>query len=141
MNSFILQIASRYVKWLLLLFAVIALLRGHNLPGGGFIGGLLAGLSLVYEGLAFSAERARRNLRVSPEGYVATGLSCILLSVLPGVFTSGSIMEGRWITLFEVFGREIKMGSPLLFDVGIFFGVIGITLLFFFSLKQEGTWK
>jgi multicomponent Na+:H+ antiporter subunit B len=46
MNSTILQIADRYVRWLLLLFALIALLRGHDYRGGGFIAGLLAGLSV-----------------------------------------------------------------------------------------------
>ncbi len=141
MNSTILQIASRYVKSLLLLAAVIALIRGHNFPGGGFIGGLLAGLSIVYESLAFSPELARRKLRFSPERYVAAGLGSILVSIFPGVIAGGNIMEGVWVTIPLLFEQELKLGTPLLFDVGVFFVVIGVTLLFFFSLKQEESWK
>ena len=39
MNSVILQIASKYLRFLLIIFALLALFRGHNQPGGGFIGG------------------------------------------------------------------------------------------------------
>ena len=49
MNAVLLQIATKYVKWILLVFALIALFRGHNYPGGGFIGGLLVGLSVVFQ--------------------------------------------------------------------------------------------
>lgn len=137
MNSVILQIASRYVRWLLLIFAVIALLRGHNYPGGGFIGGLLAGLSIVFEGFAYSPGYARDTLKISPSGFVATGLILILSSFLPGVLAGEELMTGIWVTLPSLFGRQIKLGTPLLFDTGIFLAVIGITLLFFFSLKLE----
>ncbi|HER08350.1 MAG TPA: Na(+)/H(+) antiporter subunit B [Bacteroides sp.] len=141
MNSIILQIASRYVRWLLLIFAVIALLRGHNYPGGGFIGGLLAGLSIVFEGFAYSPRYALDKLKFSPAGFIATGLILIMASFLPGVLTGGKLMTGTWVSLPFLFDWEVKLGTPLLFDTGIFFAVTGVTLLFFFSLKQDKQWK
>ena len=141
MNSIILQIASRYVRWLLLIFAVIALLRGHNYPGGGFIGGLLAGLSIVFEGFAHSPGYARDQLRISPPGFIATGLILILASFFPAVLKGENLMTGTWVSLPMIFDWELKFGTPLLFDAGIFFAVIGVTLLFFFSLRQETQWR
>lgn len=141
MNSIILQIASRYVRWLLLIFAVVALLRGHHLPGGGFIGGLLAGLSMVFEGFAYSPGYAREHMRISPPGFIATGLILVLASFCPGMLTGEELMTGAWVSLPFPFGREIKLGTPLLFDTGIFFAVVGVTLSFFLTLKKETQWK
>jgi len=137
MNSIILQIASRYVRAILLFFAVVALLRGHNHPGGGFIGGLLAGLSIVFQGFAYSAGYARKRTIISTGGFLALGLGLIILSLLPATLGQESLMKGAWVTVTLFSDWELKLGSPLLFDTGVFFAVIGVTVLFFFSLKRE----
>lgn len=53
MDSIILRTAARYLMPLFLLFSVIILLRGHNAPGGGFIGGLLAAGAFVFYAIAY----------------------------------------------------------------------------------------
>jgi len=136
MNSAILQIAQRYIRFLMLLFAMIALLRGHNHPGGGFIAGLLAGLSLVLKGFAYDIELVAREMKVSPSGYIALGLMLILLSTLPSMVDGMSFMKGYWIQLELPLGGDLKLGTPLLFDTGVFFGVIGVCTMFFYSSKQ-----
>jgi len=136
MNTVILQIAQRYVRALLLLFAIIALLRGHNHPGGGFIGGLLAGMSIVLKGFAFDIERVRASLKISPQAYIAAGLIIIVASFLPSIFAGEEFMKGLWLIISLPFGNELKLGTPLVFDIGVFFAVIGVTLLFLFSLKR-----
>lgn len=57
MNSRILNIAQKYLKILFVVFGVLILLRGHNYPGGGFIGGLLASLAYVFQGLLKGADK------------------------------------------------------------------------------------
>lgn len=137
MNSEILQIAARYLRWILITFAVIALFRGHNNPGGGFIGGLLAGLAIVYRGFAFNAFQVKEELKDRPEKYIAVGLSAIMLSFLPSVLLNKTLMTGIWITIPVPFTEGLKLGTPFLFDIGVFFGVIGVTLMFIFSLTQK----
>jgi multicomponent Na+:H+ antiporter subunit B len=137
MNSAILQIASRYLKWILIVFAVLALLRGHNHPGGGFIGGLLAGLAIVYRGFAFNAFQLKEEMKDRPEKYIALGLAIILLSFVPSLIENATLMTGIWITIPLPFGEGLKLGSPFLFDIGVFFTVIGVTLMFVFSLTQK----
>lgn len=137
MNSIILQIAARYLKWILIVFAVLALYRGHNHPGGGFIGGLMAGLAIVYRGFAFNAFQIKEELKDRPERYIALGLSTILLSFVPSLIKNATLMTGIWISVPLPFGEELKLGTPFLFDIGVFFTVIGVTLMFVFSLTQK----
>jgi len=136
MNTVILQAAQRLVRVLLLLFAVVALLRGHNHPGGGFIGGLLAGMSIVLKGFAFDIVSVRASLRISPQAYIAIGLVIIVASFLPSIITGEEFMKGLWFVISLPFGNELKLGTPLVFDIGVFFVVIGVTLLFLFSLQK-----
>ena len=137
MNSFILQIAAKHIRWLMLLFAIIALFRGHNYPGGGFIGGLIAALGIMFSGFAYNSKKARNMLRIQPEVYIAMGLMMSLLSILPSVIKKTTLMTAIWLQLpLPVLG-DLKLGTPLLFDIGVFFTVIGVTILFFFSLTQK----
>lgn len=136
MNSIILQIAAKYIKALLILFAVIALLRGHNYPGGGFIGGLLAALSVIYYGFAFNAKQVRAKLKIKPDNYMAVGLFLVVLSFIPSVLNHLELMQGVWLKLQIPVLGELKLGTPFLFDIGVFLTVIGVTFLFFFSLTK-----
>lgn len=137
MNSVVLQIAAKYLKWLLIVFAVLALLRGHNNPGGGFIGGLMAGLAIVYRGFAYNAFQVKEELQDRPGYYIGAGLFAIFLSFLPSLFVGKPIMTGLWVKIPFPVGESIKLGTPFLFDIGVFFAVIGVTLLFVFSLTQK----
>lgn len=136
MNSVILQLATPYVRTLLVFFAFVALLRGHNNPGGGFIGGLLAALAIVFYSFAFDWREVQKNLLIKPEGYVTLGLAFVLSSFLPSLFKSQVLMQGVWISIPMGVLGELELGSPLLFDTGVFMAVIGVTLMFFFTLTN-----
>ncbi len=137
MNSVILQLAAKYLKWLLIVFAVFALFRGHNDPGGGFIGGLMAGLAIVYRGFAYNAFEVKEALINRPERYIGIGLLAVLLSFVPSLLKNETLMTGLWMKIPNPLGEDIKLGTPFLFDLGVFFTVIGVTLLFIFSLTQK----
>lgn len=141
MNSVLLQIATKYVKWILLVFAVIALIRGHNSPGGGFIGGLLVGLSVIFEKLVDTTKNINSKLWLQPEGYISLGLLFIILSTLPGIFLKQYFMAGVWTSIPIPFVGEFKIGTPFIFDIGVFMAVIGVTLMLFFTLTKISKWK
>lgn len=136
MNSILLQIASKYIKGLLVLFAIIALLRGHNYPGGGFIGGLIASLSVIYYSLAFNPKQVRDQLLIQPHLYIVFGLSSVLISFLPSIIQQLALMKGVWLKLQIPFFGILKLGTPFVFDIGVFLTVIGVTFLFYFSLTK-----
>jgi multicomponent Na+:H+ antiporter subunit B len=119
----------------MLLFSVFILVRGHNEPGGGFVGGLVAAtafaLVLLSEGLA----EARRLLRLDPLALVAAGLFVALASGVPPLLRAWPFMTGLWLKVpLPVVG---KVGSPVVFDVGVYLVVLGIVLAILFALAEE----
>ena len=135
MTSTILQTATRLLMPLLLLFAVFLLLRGHNQPGGGFVGGLVVASSFVLYSIAFGVDAARRALLVTPSTLLGVGLLVALTSGLPGVVSGQPFMTAQWAEL--VFGSNVvAIGTPLVFDVGVFLAVIGVVLTIVFTLAE-----
>lgn len=137
MNSVILQLAAKHIRWLMVLFALIALLRGHNHPGGGFIGGLLAALGILFNGFAYDAKKAKNMLNIQPATYIFFGLLMSLLSFVPSIIRKNALMTGEWLKISLPLFGDVKLGTPFIFDIGIFFTVIGVTLMFFFSLIRN----
>jgi multicomponent Na+:H+ antiporter subunit B len=135
MTSSILQTAARVLMPLLLLFAVFLLLRGHNQPGGGFVGGLVVASSFVLYSIAFGVEAARRALLVRPMALLGTGLLVALVSGVPGVVGGRPFMTAIWRTL-GMGSVTVDVGTPLVFDVGVFLAVIGVVLTIVFTLAD-----
>ncbi len=135
MTSSILQTAVRVLMPLLLLFAVFLLLRGHNQPGGGFVGGLVVAASFVLYSIAFGVEAARRALLVDPSRLLGSGLLVAIVSEIPGVVMGRPFMSAVWTTI-DVGGSTLDLGSPLFFDVGVFLAVIGVVLTIVFTLTE-----
>jgi len=135
MTSSILQTAVRLLMPLLLLFAVFLLLRGHNQPGGGFVGGLVVAASFVLYSIAFGVDAARRALLVRPSTLLGVGLLVALVSGLPAVAAGHSFMTALWTTV-AAGSMAIAVGTPLVFDVGVFLAVIGVVLTIVFTLAE-----
>lgn len=135
MNSVILATVSRLLTGLLLVFSVFLLLRGHNLPGGGFAGGLVAASAFVLHALANGFQSARRLLVFSPRQIMGAGLVVAIVSGLAGMLAGRPFLTGLWDqTPLPVVG---KLGTPLFFDVGVYLAVLGVTCLIVFSLGED----
>ena len=135
MTSSILQTATRLLMPLLLLFAVFELLRGHNQPGGGFVAGLVVAASFVLYAIAFGNDAADRALLVRPSRLLGIGLLVALVSSLPGVIVGQPFMTATWTTI-TVGSTVLDVGTPLVFDIGVFLTVIGVVLTIVFTLAE-----
>lgn len=128
----------RPVFFLINVFALYLLLRGHNHPGGGFIAGLASAISLVLLSLALGVEALHRLLRVDPARLAATGLAVATLSGLlpmlggPAFLTQ---LNGHWSGV--PFLGEVHVGLPLLFDTGVYLVVIGVCCKIIFVLMKS----
>jgi multicomponent Na+:H+ antiporter subunit B len=138
MTSIIFRTATRYMFPPLLVFSVYLLLRGHHYPGGGFVGGLFAGSAFVLYALAFNVADARRLLRFDPRDITATGLAVALVSGFPALFGGNAFLTGTWWEITLRPGVVIDIGSPLIFDLGVYLVVLGVLLTLVFSLGEEG---
>ncbi len=135
MNTLILRTASHYLLPLLLLFAVFILLRGHYLPGGGFVGGLVAAIAFVLHAFAHGLRTTRHLLRIHPGYLMPAGLALSIGSGLLPVLAQGRpFLTGIWHPEpLEVIGG---IGTPLFFDLGVFLVVIGASLTILFTISE-----
>lgn len=135
MKSLILRTASRYLMVLLVLFSVFILFRGHNEPGGGFVGGLLIAGAFALYALAYKAEAARRLLRLDPRTIIGVGLVTSAVSGLAAVWHGQPFLTGLWLPYRIPFLG--KLGTVFFFDLGVYLVVLGTTLLILFTLEEE----
>lgn len=134
MNSTLLRSPARGVARLLILASIFLLLRGHNEPGGGFAGGLLAAGAFALLAAAEGTSSARKLLRWSPAALVGMGLLIALGSGLVGPLFGQPFQAGMWLP-FAVPGIG-KVGVPLLFDIGVYFTVWGMAIQMLFPLME-----
>jgi multicomponent Na+:H+ antiporter subunit B len=120
---------------LLLLFALFLLLRGHNEPGGGFVGGLVVAAAFVLYAIAYGADAGRRALLVDPSVLLGTGLLVALGSGIPAVLLGRPFLTAIWMKV-GIEPAVFDVGTPLVFDVGVFLAVIGVVLTIVFTLAE-----
>lgn len=118
----ILPAAARLVIPVQVLFSIYLLLRGHNLPGGGFIGGLVLASAIVL----YVMVRPPGALKRDPAMLAGIGLLVALASACLPLFTGREFFKGLWGGQVWVPAiGELKLGTPLLFDIGVFLVVTG----------------
>lgn len=137
MNSVILQAGSRLIAVLLLLFSVFMLLRGHNAPGGGFIGGLIAATGFVVYAIACGTTDARKALRFDPGNIAGVGLGIALFAGVMAIFWGDAFFTGQWLFIgASEDSKGLPLSSVLIFDVGVYLVVLGAILSITFALEE-----
>jgi multicomponent Na+:H+ antiporter subunit B len=124
-NSIILTVTARVLGPVLLLFSLFVLFRGHQEPGGGFAGGLLAAS-------AFSIRAIRKDVELSlpvePHALIGTGLLLAVSSGLASVVLGRPFMTAIWFPY---------VSTVLLFDIGVYLTVMGVVLMTVYALAEE----
>ena len=142
MNSVILKMAANVLKPLFLVVSIWLLLRGHNYPGGGFIGGLIAGSALIFKPLAFDDEPQIMKHQTRGLPFLAAGMASVFISAILPLIQKGLILKGLWLKGLDAWlPASLKLGTPLLFDIGVYLTVIGFIYLIFTSIMEEWQWK
>lgn len=118
------EVFVRRLYIVLLLASLWILLRGHNAPGGGFIGGLLAVAASAAYALTFNATRALQRLPLGPARLAALGVLLSLASGVPALFQSRPFLTHLWITLPLGF-TDLPVSTAMLFDLGVYLCVWG----------------
>lgn len=131
MNTLIFRTLAPLVSITMALFSIIILLRGHSAPGGGFVGGLIGAAAIALYAMAFGVGAARRRLRINPLAVSGTGLLLAAASGLPSLATSSPFLTGVWLP-----GNFL--GTPGLFDLGVYFAVLGALASVVLALEDDG---
>ena len=138
MNSLIFSTISRLLVGLMLLFSLFLLWRGHNEPGGGFIGGLVAAAGLIVYGLAEGPALMRTLLRVDPRTLVLVGLLLAIVSGILPLFQDSAFLTGMWMFIGATETEKgLALGTPLLFDIGVYLVVVGGVAGMVIAMEEE----
>jgi multicomponent Na+:H+ antiporter subunit A len=122
----------------LLVFSLYLLFAGHNQPGGGFAGGLVAGVAVLLTWTAGGTATVRQVLPFRATVLMGAGLVVAagvgFAALLPGL---GFLESGYIKASLPLFG-EVKVVSALFFDIGVYLVVVGMALGLVRALGEEG---
>jgi multicomponent Na+:H+ antiporter subunit A len=136
-RSIIFEVVTRLVFHSLVIFSLYLLLAGHNLPGGGFAGGLTAGLALTIRYLAGGRFELREATPVSAGALLGIGLAIAAASGVVPLLLGGQVFQTAIIQFWlPVFG-DIKFVTSTIFDIGVYIVVVGLVLDVLRSLGAE----
>ncbi|UXS38762.1 Na(+)/H(+) antiporter subunit B [Agrobacterium leguminum] len=136
MNTLILRTVAPVVTSLMVLFSIFVLLRGHNEPGGGFIGGLIAVSALAIYGIAYGVTAVRRAIMFHPLAIAGAGLLLSMLSGLVSIAAGVPFMTGLWVYP-SLFGVEIPLSTVMSFDIGVYLVVVGAITSIALALEER----
>ncbi len=133
MSSPIFVATARLLFWGMLAASLVILWRGHNEPGGGFVGGLVAAMAIGLVVLSEGVAKAKRLLRIHPVVLAGLGVFFAVLSGVPGMLAGEGFLTHQWL----VFDNGFKLGTTLLFDIGVYCTVMGGMLCMVLRLYAE----
>jgi multicomponent Na+:H+ antiporter subunit B len=133
MKTLIIQMVITLLMPLFFLFSLYLLFRGHNYPGGGFIGGLIASIAFVFHAMVYDSRVTIRVFRLNPIRLIAIGLAIALFSGFVALGFGEPFSTSIWADFYlPLIG---KPGTPVLFDIGVYILVIGIVLKITFTMS------
>lgn len=133
----VLDEADRWLFRVFLLVSIYVMVRGHNAPGGGFAGGLIAGAAFVLRYLAGGVLRVRRSSIVNPTRLIGFGLLLSALVAIVPMFLGEAALSSHVVKFSAPLIGDVKVVSSSLFDVGVYFLVVGVVLTVLVHLGSD----
>ncbi len=133
MNTLILRTVAPIITVVMLVFSVFVTLRGHNDPGGGFIGGLIAASAIAIHGIAFGIGETRRAMKVDPLSLAGLGVVLAGCAGLLSMPLQLPYLTGLWTEL-----GGVAISTPMVFDIGVYFTVLGAISAIALALEGNG---
>jgi multicomponent Na+:H+ antiporter subunit A len=131
------DVTVRVVFHAVILMSLWLLFAGHNQPGGGFVGGLLAGSAIALRYVAGGIDEVRGRSRFKPWTVLGAGVLVSAITASVPLLFGGSVLEvGFWTLDLPLIG-DVKMSSALAFDVGVYLAVVGLVLMAFEAFGDE----
>jgi len=138
-HPLLLATVAQSILPLALMVSVFIFFRGHNLPGGGFIAGLITAVAIILLYISQGVDWVKARMNIEYQRVVAVGLLVALLTGLASWFFERPFLTS-WFDYFDLplFG-EIELASAIAFDLGVYLTVVGATLLILSSLGKMTT--
>ncbi len=111
--------------------SIYLLFAGHNQPGGGFVGGLVAGAAISLRYITGGIEEVRHISRLRPWTILGTGLLISASTALVPLMFGDDVLEGAYRSIQVPVVGEVSLVSAVGFDVGVYVGVVGLVFMVF----------
>lgn len=135
-----LMIPAIYLRLLLPVMGVMAayfFMRGHNLPGGGFVAGLIFATALIVQYMVAGTDWVESHLRLRPHRWIAWGLFCAAFTGIGAWFLGYPFLTSHTAHLTLPLLGELHVPSAFVFDLGVFLVVVGSTMLTLVALAHQ----
>jgi multicomponent K+:H+ antiporter subunit A len=132
----IMQTLTRLLFPLMLLVAVFIFLRGHNLPGGGFIAGLIAAVALISQYLANGIAWTNARIKVDMHWVIGLGLMAAVITGVVSMLLAYPFLTSAFTYLHWPLVGKFEVASAIAFDLGVFLVVVGATVLILVELGK-----
>ncbi|MBD8657334.1 monovalent cation/H+ antiporter subunit A [Oxalobacteraceae sp. CFBP 13730] len=135
-----LMIPAIYLRLLLPVMGVMAayfFMRGHNLPGGGFVAGLIFATALIVQYMVAGTDWVESHLRLRPHRWISWGLFCACFTGIGAWFLGYPFLTSHTAHLDLPVLGELHAPSAFMFDVGVFLVVVGSTMLTLVALAHQ----
>jgi multicomponent Na+:H+ antiporter subunit B len=136
MRTLIFRTVAPFLTSLMVLFSIFVLLRGHNAPGGGFIGGLIAASAFAIYGIACGVSPVRRAIYFHPMTIAGVGLLFGAVAGVLSVFSQVPFMTALWVYP-KFLGVEVPLSTVLMFDTGVYLVVVGTITSIALALEER----
>jgi multicomponent Na+:H+ antiporter subunit A len=127
----------RVIFHALLVGSIYLLFAGHNQPGGGFVGGLVAGASVALRFVAGGMDEVRLTSRFRPWTILGSGLLVAVLTAAVPILGGHRVLEAGAVSWDVPAIGTVKLTSALAFDIGVYLLVVGLVLMVFESFGDE----
>ncbi|GAA4229687.1 Na+/H+ antiporter subunit A [Actinomadura meridiana] len=127
-SSVVLEATARLLGPTILLFSIYLLVAGHGRPGGGFVGGLVAGMAFVLRYLPGGRRELATALPVRPSILLGGGLGLAIATGAAGWRSGGQFLEGDVLHATPPVIGEVHVPTSLVFDVGVYLVVLGLVV-------------
>ncbi|MGC4769492.1 Na+/H+ antiporter subunit A [Micromonospora sp. DT44] len=136
-RSLVLEVVTRLIFHTVVLFSLFLLFSGHNAPGGGFSGGLVAGLALVVRYLAGGRYELTDAAPVGAGLILGAGLALAVGTGAVALLAGGSVLQSAKLDVSLPLVGDLHLVTSLFFDIGVYLIVIGLLLDILRSLGAE----
>lgn len=138
-NDLILRMTTVVIAFILLGFSVYLLFAGHNMPGGGFIGGLVTSGAIILLYMAYGEKMVNGLFSFNFKTLIPIGLS---IAAATGI---GSLLFNKPF-LTQTFGHfnipifgSVELATAMIFDIGVYLTVLGVTITIILNVNDRGT--
>jgi multicomponent Na+:H+ antiporter subunit A len=131
------DVSVRIVFPVVMLTSLWLLFAGHNQPGGGFVGGLLAGAAITLRYIAGGVDEVRGHSRFRPWTVLGLGLVIATITATTPLLLGESVLEVAYSS-WQIAGLgQVALSSALAFDAGVYLAVIGMVLMVFEAFGDD----